>query len=148
MRAIGDLFNWYRKYGHYLEIFLENPTGSNIITDEYRGKTNYARKIIPRKDYEDRVDTATLARDMLFGMAQCIGGVLGVFYLPDLTAKGGAVMLAGYGVERFWNAFNCLKAKNDLIAYETKCIMDQKKQQQKNLNRPAHFYQFLLKKTG
>lgn len=75
----------------------------------------------------DRIETAALARDLLFGIAEFIGGALGVIYIPDLTLKGGAVMLACSGIERMWVSFNRLKTKNDEIAYQTRVLLEQMK---------------------
>jgi hypothetical protein len=128
MYALGSYFNWYRKYGHYLGIFIQNPEGNNRITDEYwERRSNSSRLYGSDRDYLDRIESDALKRDLLFGTAEVIGGLLGVIFIQELTIKGGAVVLACAGIERIWDSYNRLKAKNDKITHETKMILDQMK---------------------
>lgn len=117
---IGNLFMWYRKYGHYLGLF--ETYGDQRITDEYWSYVNSSPKMHNNKaeKYKESQEIAEISRDMIFGVAEIIGGLMGVIFMPELASKVGAGFLGADGVTRIWAGFNKLKTKNDAIAKETK----------------------------
>lgn len=116
LTAIGNLFMWYRKYGRYLGLF--EASGKDRIIDEYWLYSKGARKKTAVESYDEALEIAEISRDMIFGVAEILGGLLGVAFLPELATKVGAGVLGSDGALRIWAGFNRLKKKNDQIAKE------------------------------
>ncbi len=119
LAPIGNLFKWYRKYGRYLGLF--EATGTERITDEYWLYSNSSRGHKNKEEKrQEAEEIAEISRDMIFGVAEIIGGLFGIALVPEFAAKIGAGFLGGDGLSRLWSGFNRLKTKNDAIALETK----------------------------
>ncbi|MDE3046436.1 MAG: hypothetical protein KGJ02_07320 [Verrucomicrobiota bacterium] len=106
LRAIGNLFMWYRKYGHYLGLFKTD--GKEVITDAYRGPHTKSSRRMWKSETErlrEELEIAEISRDMVFGVGEIIGGLFGVILAPELISKGASCGLAVAGGYRVWEGF-------------------------------------------
>ena len=132
--AISNQFMWYRKYGSYTKLFAIEPTGRDVISDQYKGswafQDNIERKSqnwrflicsaasplapIPYHEYRDSdfPELAEHRRNYILGVGEVVAGLL--FISRGGFRVGGT--LVGLGLDRIWDAANPLLSRKDALA--------------------------------
>lgn len=131
LSIILRLFSWYRTYGRYLGIMAPYVHDYDKIYGEYpRGMaflgTNVNMTALPSPELEAR------RREFLLGFGEIISGLLGVWLIPNPTAKRVAFSVALDGGKRFWKMYQDVKLERDYALYELKKITDSVEQIAKN----------------
>lgn len=111
LKAVEQLFVWYRMYGSCLNLFSNKPTGHDRIIGEYKPMNT---RVPFESEWGKTPEQAAQIREFMFGVAEIISGI---FCVTISSGFGSAIgwTITSDGVGRIYSSLNNVWAQHQAM---------------------------------